>query len=466
MKKRLISTILAAAMIISTLAGCGNKSDSDSSSGSTGTQPAEEAVTENDTEETTSATDSAATGDTVKIRICWWGDTTRNELYNEIIDRFEAENPDIKVIRESGSWNDYWDKLATQVAGGNAPDVISMHVQYISDYAGRGVLADIQPYIDSGILDTSKMEQGILDGCKYNDTMCLIPMGITFTNMLVNQTLLEKYGLEVPTYTTDYSWNDLMKMGEELKAATDAAGETAYITSDSSAIYTMFRYMARQSGGDLYTEDGKLGFDESVVVDWFNFWNEMREKGLIPDAASATEDAAAPIEQRLFTMGNVAFTCTPANQLYQFQEQMPDSVLTLARNPVGNDGSRGEYAEGAHFSINNTSSDEKKEAAAKLINFWVNSEASMELFQTDQGVPANADMAEYVKGLVDETQGKVIDYVVATMPVAYEASYAPVGATEVQTAFEDAAGAVQFGQLTAEDGAKQFYEQAKSILGE
>lgn len=465
MKKKLLSTLLACTLMLNALTGCGSAADSGTASGGASakqTEPAaaDTAPSEND------GTAANASGDITEIRISWWGDTTRNEKYNEIIDRFEAENPDVKVIRESGSWNDYWDKLATQVAGGNAPDVISMHVQYIADYAGRGVLADIQPYIDSGILDTSKMEQGILDGCKYDGTMCLIPMGITFTNMLVNQTLLEKYGLEVPSYTTDYSWNDLMKMGEELKKAADAAGETAYITSDSTTVYTMFRYMARQSGGDLYTADGKLGFDESVVADWFNFWNEMREKELIPDAASATEDAAASIEQRLFTKGSIAFTCTPANQLYQFQEQMPNDVLTLARNPIGNDGARGEYAEGAHFSINSASSDEKKEAAARLINFWVNSEKSMEIFQTDQGVPANSDMAEYVKGLVDETQGKVIDYVVATMPTAYEAAYAPVGATEVQTAFEDAAGAVQFGMLTAEEGARQFYEQAQEILGE
>lgn len=454
MKGKLIGLVLSCALTIGSIMGCGNTANTNTDS-SGETSSAEE--TQKDGEN--------ASEDVVEIRMSWWGDTTRNEKYNEICDRFEAENPDVKVIREFGSWNDYWDKLATQVAGGNAPDVISMHVQYVSDYAGRDVLADLQPYIDSGILDVSKMESGIVDGCKYNGIMCLVPMGITFTNMLVNQTLLEKYGIDVPTNTTDYTWNDLMAMGEKLKAAADAAGETAYIAGDSSTVYTMFRYMARQSGGDLYTEDGKLGFEESTLVEWFSYWNEMREKGLIPDAASSTEDAAAPIEQKMFTMGNVGFICTPANQLYQFQEQMPDSVITLARNPIGNDGSRGEYAEGAHFSVNKNSSDEKKEAAARLINFWVNSEQSMEIFQTDQGVPANSDMAEYVKGLVDETQGKVIDYVLATMPVASEATYAPVGASEIQTLFEDAAGAVQFGQITAEDGAKQFYEQAQSILG-
>ena len=323
MKGKLIGLVLSCALTIGSIMGCGNTANTNTNTDSSGeTSSAEE--TQKDGEN--------ASEDVVEIRMSWWGDTTRNEKYNEICDRFEAENPDVKVIREFGSWNDYWDKLATQVAGGNAPDVISMHVQYVSDYAGRDVLADLQPYIDSGILDVSKMESGIVDGCKYNGTMCLVPMGITFTNMLVNQTLLEKYGIDVPTNTTDYTWNDLMAMGEKLKAAADAAGETAYITGDSSTVYTMFRYMARQSGGDLYTEDGKLGFEESTLVEWFSYWNEMREKGLIPDAASSTEDAAAPIEQRMFTMGNVGFICTPANQLYQFQEQMPDSVITLEEN--------------------------------------------------------------------------------------------------------------------------------------
>ena len=218
MKGKLIGLVLSCALTIGSIMGCGNTANTNTDS-SGETSSAEE--TQKDGEN--------ASEDVVEIRMSWWGDTTRNEKYNEICDRFEAENPDVKVIREFGSWNDYWDKLATQVAGGNAPDVISMHVQYVSDYAGRDVLADLQPYIDSGILDVSKMESGIVDGCKYNGTMCLVPMGITFTNMLVNQTLLEKYGIDVPTNTTDYTWNDLMAMGEKLKAAADAAGETGII---------------------------------------------------------------------------------------------------------------------------------------------------------------------------------------------------------------------------------------------
>ena len=127
MKRRLLSVLLACTLITGILAGCSGNSNTSTTS----TEKADEEESKA-TQETSQEADAGENGDVVEIRFTWWGDTTRNEMYNQICDRFEEANPDIKVIRESGSWNDYWDKLATQVAGGNAPDVISMHVQYIS----------------------------------------------------------------------------------------------------------------------------------------------------------------------------------------------------------------------------------------------------------------------------------------------------------------------------------------------
>jgi len=86
------------------------------------------------------STNSGSKDEKVEIRFSWWGDTGRNEVYNEIVDRFEEEHPNITVKREFGGWGDYWDRLATQIAGGNAPEVVSMHQFYVSDYARRNAL--------------------------------------------------------------------------------------------------------------------------------------------------------------------------------------------------------------------------------------------------------------------------------------------------------------------------------------
>ncbi|CCZ58466.1 extracellular solute-binding protein [Hungatella hathewayi] len=449
--KKLISTLLAVVMIAS-LAGCGGKQPEAGSSGASGSTGATEQVNEE------------KNGNKTEIRFAWWGDTKRHEVYDEICNRFEAANPDIKVIREPNSWSDYWDKLATQTAGGNAPDVFGMHPQFVADYARRDALAEIQSYVDSGIIDTSKMSESVIGSGRVGGKLYMISQGVTFTDQIVNTTLLEKFGGTVKALDADMTWADFMAEGEKVTAAAKAAGEDIYWCTDYSNVYNTFRYMARQAGGDLYTEDGQLDFTKETVEQWFAYWKEMRDKGLIPDGAASTEDMSASLEQKIFTQGAVCYTTAPANQLHLYQQQMPDAVLSCARNPIGNDGARGEYIEGAHFAIANTSTAEKKEAAAKLIDFFVNTEESMELFKMEQGVPANSEMVEYIKTLLDETMTIEIDFVNATMAVAGEGTYAPVGATEIDTAFKDAAAMVQFDEKTPAEAAEDFMKAAQAVI--
>src|SRR5690606_7901389 len=91
---------------------------------------------------------------TIELRICWWGDADRAKLYDEILDMYEKQNPHIKTVREWTSFNDYWPKLATQVAGGNAPDIFSLHVLlYGGEYGSKDILEPLQPYVDRGLID-------------------------------------------------------------------------------------------------------------------------------------------------------------------------------------------------------------------------------------------------------------------------------------------------------------------------
>src|SRR5688572_6150035 len=88
-----------------------------------------------------SSDDSA--GGPVTLRFTWWGSDTRHQLTQKVIDAFEAENPNIKIKGEYGEWNGYWDKLATQTAANDSPDIIQMDEKYIAEYGGRGALLDL-----------------------------------------------------------------------------------------------------------------------------------------------------------------------------------------------------------------------------------------------------------------------------------------------------------------------------------
>ena len=60
------------------------------------------------------------------IRLGWWGNEPRHELYAELSDMYE-ELTGVTLEREFNAWSPYWELLSTQVAAGNLPDILHMH---------------------------------------------------------------------------------------------------------------------------------------------------------------------------------------------------------------------------------------------------------------------------------------------------------------------------------------------------
>ena len=403
--------------------------------------------------------------ETVEIRFVWWGDTKRHEVYNAVCDEFEAVNPGIKVVRESNNWNDYWTKLATQVAGGNGPEVMGMHPQYVSDYAGRGALADLQPFMDSGIIRTQDIPEAVLRGGSVNGLMCMVSQGITFGNLIINKTLADELGIEMPGMTDDWTWDEFAeKAAQTREKALELGMDDVYFSNDQCN-YNAFRYPVRQAGSDLYV-DGKLGYDAAMVADYMQYWKNFRDADIGPDAATNTEDGTLPLEEKMFTRGKTIVMGVPVNQLWLYQAQMEGINIVPVRTPTGNNGERGEYLEGAHVAASASASPEKLEAAAKFIDFFVNEEAALKHLKMEQGVPANTKMAEFIKPLLDEPNQKAIDYVTLTTPVAFASTYAPVGASAIDGEFRTAAEEVAFGSKTPEQAAEDFIARANEILAQ
>lgn len=458
--KKYVGILLAVVLISSLFSGCGGNSNENAESSQNDTSNTDN-TTSNDSQNTTDESDQAT--EQVEIRFAWWGDTLRHEVYNAVCDEFEAENPDVKVIREPASWGDYWDKLATQTAGMSAPDVMGMHPQFVSDYAGRNSLADLEPYMENGVIDTSNIPDTIVQDGRVGGTMVMVSQGVTFTNMIINDDIMKEVGVEYPDL--DWTWSEYAEIGKEFADKAQEKGLDYIFSDDFSSYSNSFRYMVRSDGQDLYTADGEIGFDEQITTKWFQYWKDLRDYGgVIPDAATVTEINSLPLEQKPFTLGKIAVAGFPVNQLHLYQAQMGDANLVPHRNPTGDGGERGEYLEGAHIAVSAFIDDKNKDAAARFVNFFVNSEDSLKHLKMEQGVPANEVLAEYIKPLLNESQQKAIRYVSETMPVAGTGVYAPVGASAVEAAYKDAFARVQFGVQTPEESAEQFMQEALAAL--
>jgi len=447
--KRMKAFTLLLLSLMLLLSACGGGAGSEPA-------PAEEtpAATEGETTD-----NEAAPAEEVELRFTWWGDTKRNEVYNGIVDRFEEEYPHITVKREFGGWGDYWDKLATQIAGGNAPDVISMHQFYVSDYARRNTLVDLETVTASGDLNLADFPQSTIDSGRIDGKLYMVPKGVTMSGWAYNTALFDELGIEYPSM--DWTYEEFVAKAAEIY---EKSGGKVWGTSDMSGgqLQPNFRYFLRQKGEDLFSEDGKIAFTKESLVEWWSMWDDMRKKGIIPDAATMTEYEKAPLEQNMFVTGKTGMHQIPANQIYLYQQQFQEGEIQITRLPQRPDGQNGEYIEGAYLSI--TAGSKHPKEAAQFINFFITSERSLELFKVEQGSPASTKMAEFVKPLLDPAQVRAIDFIQATVPNARPAAYAPLGISEVEAAYKDNATAIAYGQISVQEAADAFMATAESIL--
>ncbi|MED4161755.1 ABC transporter substrate-binding protein, partial [Halalkalibacterium halodurans] len=76
----------------------------------------------------------------VVLRVAWWGGQERHDMTIEAIELFEEKYPHIQVDPEFTSWDNYWERLTTQAAGNNLPDVIQMDNSKLNEYSSRGLV--------------------------------------------------------------------------------------------------------------------------------------------------------------------------------------------------------------------------------------------------------------------------------------------------------------------------------------
>src|SRR5579859_5644702 len=86
----------------------------------------------------------------INLQISWWGSQTRHDRTIKVIQMYMAAHPDINITWEYANFNDYWVKLDTQASGGQLPCVMQQDYAYVQDWATRGLLMPLDPFLKDG----------------------------------------------------------------------------------------------------------------------------------------------------------------------------------------------------------------------------------------------------------------------------------------------------------------------------
>src|SRR5258708_6324078 len=67
------------------------------------------------------------------------------QIINDTLHDIEKQNPGLKIKLETTPYNDYQQKVTTQMSAGNAPDILFVEVNNFVDLYLRGGLEDLEP---------------------------------------------------------------------------------------------------------------------------------------------------------------------------------------------------------------------------------------------------------------------------------------------------------------------------------
>ncbi|WP_159881813.1 ABC transporter substrate-binding protein [Paenibacillus puerhi] len=397
----------------------------------------------------------------VELRMTWWGSQTRHDLTTKALQLFEQKHPGIKIKAEYSGWDGYFDKLSTQVAGSNAPDLIQMDYAFLTDYARRGALLDLGTYADSKVLRTADHDASMIKAGSVDGKLYAITLGVNAPGVVYNSTLFKELGIEEPKES--WTWKEFSDIAAKIAKA---KGKGFYGSADISGTFNIFEVMVRQNGRALF-EGGKLGATKEDFEGWFNMWAELRKNGGIttPEVTAAMTNA---METRPLALGTAAMDFAWSNQIIAFQKAMKNQNDALKIQVIPHlDGEKkiGEYLKPGQFISGYAKTSHPKEVAM-VIDFLVNDPEAAQILGSERGVPVNSQMREQLKGSLGEIEKMVFDFVdtVSKHSSDIDPPY-PQGFAEVDKNFKTTSEQISFGQGKQDSVIDSFITGANQILG-
>lgn len=390
------------------------------------------------------------------LRLIFWGSQARADRTYGVTDLYaKAGGPAIEG--EFLAWNDYWPKLATQTAGGSAPDVIQMDYRYIVEYAKRNAIAPLDEFV-GGALNLSDFDQDQIEGGKVDGKLYGISLGANSVALMVNTADFEKAGVELPGPNTTYA--DLTTISEAFKSK----GVGKAVISDGSVSEPMLENWLRQRGKALYTADGKLAFDEADATEWYKLWADLRAAGVCVSPDDQALDTG-PLETTMITLGKAAIIPSNSNQLVAFQAINKDKI-TISNFPrIATDAPGGHYRKPSmFFSIAGTS--KAKEEAAKFLSFFVNDQGASKVLGVERGIPCSKAVRDALAPTLDEQSQVALNFVanlgplLGALPPSPPAAAGEIDLSLIRTLSQE----VGFGAKTPEQAGADLVKGATEIL--
>ena len=390
----------------------------------------------------------------VSLDLAFWGNDVRADLYNQAIEAFNEEYPNITVNPTFLGFPEFWEKRQTEAAGGGLPDVMQFDYTYVRQYSENGLLLELDPYLGN-IIETEGLSDNILGIGVVGDATTALPIATNAWGLFTNPVLLEQAGVE------DFpggSWDDY---SEWMAEVTDAAGGGIWGGQDFTGRIQNFEVQLRAEGSYLFSEDGEPGFDEERLAEFWESGSADREGVVIPQQRLEEISPKFGFETGL-TTSELSWDNFGAGYLAGLGEGYTE--LNLLQPPVTEEGAKDLYLKPSMLHAVSAKT-EHPEAAATLVNFLINSPESGEIFGTNRGLPASTTALGSAD--LDPLSQQVKDYEESIADRLGDAPPVPIiGFGSLEEKFRQLGIELGFGTITVDEAVEQFFTEMDVVLNQ
>ena len=302
MKKRKLSLLLAAAIIVSTLAGCGNTSKG-------------------------TAAQQVGGKDIVKALLPPVSLVYQDKLV-EYAKEFNEANPDVELQITTASWEDVKEKLDVQVNAGSPPDIAFIGSSGITKYLDTEMMVDISQYADEEMIKDYNPD--ILNYFKNGDGLYGFPAYVEVQAIGGNKAMLEEAGID---------WKAVQENGWTYEEFREAIKKGVVKSGDSDSRYGFVYACAGVAAKDYFSifvknagmpaafdKDLKYTYTSSQLVPFLKDIRDLIDDGSMPKELSSVD---AGKRWNMFLTGQTMIT---GKGLSSFEKLASDNNKKLAAN--------------------------------------------------------------------------------------------------------------------------------------